>query len=116
VTDRNSRLVYSTKPGWNEEAPQVPEPADASGWLGPPKGQQLKVRREKQGRAGKTVTTIFEFQASDRQRGFLAKELRKFLGCGGTVKDGVIEMQGDQLEKIMGKLEALGYKPRKSGG
>jgi translation initiation factor 1 len=114
--DRGSNLVYSTKPGWDAKAPEPEAAPDASGWLGPPLGQQLKLRREKQGRAGKTVTTIFEFQASDRQREFLAKELRRFLGCGGTVKDGIIEMQGDQLDKIQARLLALGYKPRKSGG
>jgi translation initiation factor 1 len=114
--DRGARLVYSTKPGWDAKAPEAEETPDPSGWLGPPLGQQLKVRREKQGRAGKTVTTLFEFQASDRQREFLAKELRKLLGCGGTVKAGVVEMQGDQLDKVMAKLAAWGYKPRKSGG
>ena len=108
-------MVYSTKPGWDAKVPE-PEAADASALLGPPLGQQLKLRREKQGRAGKTVTTIFEFQASDKQREFLAKELRRYLGCGGTVKDGIIEMQGDQLGKIHSRLLALGYKPRQSGG
>jgi len=79
-------------------------------------GQAIKVRREKHGRAGKTVTTLFEFQASDRQRDELAKELKRFIGTGGTVKAGVIEIQGDQLQKIMDKLGKLGYKPRQAGG
>lgn len=97
------------------------KPAAGSGTAGsqvglPPLGQQIKVRREKQGRKGKTVTTLFEFQASDNQREQLAKDLRRSLGTGGTVKDGVIELQGDQLDKAAHLLTKLGYKPRHSGG
>jgi translation initiation factor 1 len=109
----DGKLVYSSGPdgsGAPQEAPRDHGPGGL-----PPLGA-MKVRREKQGRAGKTVTTLFEFQASDRQREELAKELKKFLGCGGTVKGNVIEIQGDQLQKIMGKLSALGYKPRQAGG
>ena len=109
--DRDARLVYSTHPEKFQKPAEAPE--ELAGL--PPLGQ-IKVRREKQGRAGKTVTTLFEFQASDKQRETLGKELRKFLGTGGTVKGNVIELQGDQLVKVMDKLTKLGFKPRQAGG
>jgi translation initiation factor 1 len=110
----DGKLVYSSGPEGHGPAP---EPLREAGPAGiPPLGQVIKVRREKQGRGGKTVTALFEFQASDRQRETLAKELRKFLGTGGTVKDNVIELQGDQLAKVLDKLTKLGYKPRQGGG
>ncbi len=105
------RLVYSTHPEkFMKEEPAAGQPGGL-----PPLGP-IKVRREKQGRAGKTVTALFEFQASDAQRGQLAKDLRKGIGTGGTVKDGVIELQGDHLNKVLALLTKLGYKPRHSGG
>jgi translation initiation factor 1 len=110
--NRDSKLVYSTHP----EIFQKEESSDLVPLGLPPLGQIIKVRREKQGRAGKTVTALFEFQASDRQREALAKELRKSLSTGGTVKANVVELQGDQLQKVMSKLSELGYKPKQAGG
>jgi translation initiation factor 1 len=110
--NRDARLVYSTNPEiFQKEAAPENQPLGL-----PPLGQAIKLRREKQGRAGKTVTTLFEFQASDKQREALAKDLRKFLGCGGTLKQNVIELQGDQLAKAVDRLAKLGYKPRQAGG
>ena len=82
----------------------------------PPLKQQVKVRREKQGRAGKTVTVLFGFQASDRQLDELGKALRKQLGTGGAVKAGTVELQGDQLDKALAWLNKTGYKGQKAGG
>lgn len=109
---RDAKLVYSTDPKW-QAGGSLAEP-EATGL--PPKKQVIKIRREKNGRAGKTVTTLFEFQASDRQREELAKLLRKTLGTGGTVKGNVVELQGDQMAKLMAELSALGYKPKQAGG
>jgi translation initiation factor 1 len=110
--NRDAKLVYSSHPELIKKTPEAPpEPTGL-----PPLGQIVKIRREKNGRAGKTVTTLFEFQASDRQRGELAKLLRRQLGCGGTLKGNVIELQGDQLEKALAQLAKLGYKPLRAGG
>jgi translation initiation factor 1 len=113
--NRDARLVYSTDPSWNSKAPAPDAAVEGPAGL-PPKSQAIKVRREKNGRAGKTVTTLFEFQASDKERENLAKLLRKSLGTGGTVKGNIVELQGDQLEKVLKELAALGYKPRQAGG
>lgn len=87
-----------------------------SGNFFPPLGQTIKVRREKSGRGGKTVTVLFEFQATVVQREYLGKFLKKAMGTGGTVKSGRIELQGDCLEKALKELEKLGYKPKQAGG
>lgn len=111
---KDHKLVYSSHPEIFMK-PQVQEPVNAGNRL-PPLKQEIRLRREKSGRAGKTVTALFEFQASDLQLQALCKELQKFLGTGGTVKDRRIELQGDQLEKVKLKLSEMGYKPRQAGG
>jgi translation initiation factor 1 len=93
----------------------TPKAAAQAGGL-PPLGQRVAVRREKQGRAGKTVTAIYELQASERQLEELAKALKKHLGTGGSAKGGAVEVQGDQVDKVLAWLASKGYKPVKSGG
>ncbi len=107
----DDELVYSTHPG---RFRQTPTPGQPGGL--PPAGQEIRLRREKQGRAGKTVTALFGFQASERQCAELGKALRRALGTGGTAKAGRVELQGDCLAKAGAALAALGYKPRQAGG
>jgi translation initiation factor 1 len=102
-------LVYSTGPK------PAPAPAQPAAGL-PPLGQRISVRREKQGRAGKTVTALYNFQASGRQLEELAKALKKHLGTGGSAKEGAVEVQGDQVDKVLAWLAGKGYKGVKSGG
>jgi translation initiation factor 1 len=104
-------LVYSTHPELFMKAQSQGQPGGL-----PPGGQEVRLRREKQGRSGKTVTALFGFQASDRQCDELGKALRKALGTGGTAKAGRVELQGDCLDKARAALEKLGYKPRQAGG
>jgi translation initiation factor 1 len=105
-------LVYSTKPPDPSRAPAA-DPADPAL---PPLGQRVSVRREKQGRAGKTVTALYNFQSSDRQLEAMAKALKKQLGVGGSAKAGAVELQGDQVDKVLAWLNAKGYKGVRSGG
>src|SRR5262249_61393030 len=74
-----------------------------------------KVGRETAGRRGKGVTTVFDLplEADVRE---LAATLKQRCGTGGTVKDGRIEIQGDQRERIVAELERLGYKVKRGGG
>ena len=102
-------LVYSSHP-----KPMAAAPEQAGGL--PPLKQTVKVRREKQGRAGKTVTVLFGFQSSERQLEELGKALRRQLGTGGAVKEGTVELQGDQLNKALAWLDKAGYKGQKAGG
>jgi protein-tyrosine phosphatase len=76
----------------------------------------LKVGRETAGRRGKGVTTVFDLPLSDDGVRELAARLKQRCGTGGTVKDGRIEIQGDQRERIVAELEKLGYKVKRVGG
>jgi protein-tyrosine phosphatase len=76
----------------------------------------LKVGRETAGRRGKGVTTVFDLPFDDDGVRELAATLKQRCGTGGTVKDGRIEIQGDQRERIVAELERLGYKVKRVGG
>ena len=90
------------------EPPPRPEPAK--------KPITLKVGRETAGRRGKGVTTIFDVPLDAEALKDLAATLKQKCGTGGTVKDGRIEIQGDQRERIVSVLEAMGYKVKRVGG
>src|SRR5690242_18927693 len=76
----------------------------------------LKVGRETAGRRGKGVTTVFDLPLDDDGVRELAALLKQRCGTGGTAKDGRIEIQGDQRERIVAELEKLGYKVKRVGG
>ena len=76
----------------------------------------MKVGRETAGRRGKGVTTVFDLPLSDDAVRELATLLKQRCGTGGTVKDGRIEIQGDQRDRIVVELERLGYKVKRVGG
>jgi predicted translation initiation factor SUI1 len=75
-----------------------------------------KVGRETAGRRGKGVTTVFDLPLDESRLRELAGTLKQRCGTGGTVKDGRIEIQGDQRERIVAELEKLGYKVKRVGG
>jgi protein-tyrosine phosphatase len=75
-----------------------------------------KVGRETAGRRGKGVTTVFDLPLDESGLRELAGTLKQRCGTGGTVKDGRIEIQGDQRERIVAALEKLGYKVKRVGG
>jgi len=82
-----------------------------------PRGDGIvRVRREKQGRHGKTVTTIAGVPLPDSALRELASELKRRCGSGGSAKDGVIEIQGDHRDALVGELEARGYTVKLAGG
>jgi predicted translation initiation factor SUI1 len=76
----------------------------------------LKVGRETAGRRGKGVTTVFDVPLDEHGLKQLAATLKQRCGTGGTVKDGRIEIQGDQRERVVTELEKLGYKVKRVGG
>jgi protein-tyrosine phosphatase len=76
----------------------------------------VKVGRETAGRRGKGVTTVFDVPLDENGLRELATTLKQRCGTGGTVKDGRIEIQGDQRERIVAELEKLGYKVKRVGG
>src|SRR3954462_13216124 len=105
------RVVYSSSDGDLRKA----RPADvvraraAAGGRG-------KVRREVGGRKGKTVTTVAGVPLDDAGLRELAGRLKKRCGVGGSVKDGVIELQGDHREVVLDVLRSAGYDAVAAGG
>jgi len=76
----------------------------------------VKVSRETAGRRGKGVTTVFDVPLDEAGLLELAARLKQRCGTGGTVKDGCIEIQGDQRERLIVELEKMGYKAKRVGG
>jgi len=76
----------------------------------------VKVGRETAGRRGKGVTTVFDLPFDDDGVRELAALLKQRCGTGGTVKDGRIEIQGDQRERLVAVLEGMGYRVKRVGG
>jgi translation initiation factor 1 len=76
----------------------------------------VRVGRETKGRAGKGVTTVTGLPLSASDLETLAAGLKKRCGSGGTVREGVIEIQGEHRETIVAELGKLGWPAKKSGG
>ncbi len=76
----------------------------------------VRIRRETKGRKGKGVITISGLLLEAKDLKKLAKDLKKLCGCGGSVKDGIIEIQGDNREIIKGFLEQKEYQVKLAGG
>jgi len=78
---------------------------------------RVDIKRTTAGRGGKTVTIVTGFIGiGPPEKESLAKKMRNACGCGGTVKDGDIEIQGDQREKIAQILTEAGFRPVFAGG
>lgn len=76
----------------------------------------VRVSRETKGRAGKGVTVVKGLALEAAALVALGKQLRTACGSGGTVKDGVIEVQGDHVERVMELLKAQGQVVKRAGG
>jgi len=118
----NTRLVYSTETGRICPKCQKPESVCTCKKKRPEPQSQFKpdgiirIRRETKGRKGKTVTTVFGFDLDYQALKALAKDLKQHRGTGGSVKDGVIIIQGDHRDTVKGFLEGKGFKVKIAGG
>lgn len=107
----NTRLVYSTgggRPGRSEatEAERARKPP-------PPGGIRLRLDRRASGRV---VTVVSGLPGSKAEVTELARKLKAACGAGGTVKDGVLELQGDHRERVEAALVARGLRSKRAGG
>jgi translation initiation factor 1 len=82
----------------------------------PKKIHTVKVSRETAGRKGKGVTVVSDLPLNEDELKALTTQLKNKCGTGGTSKDGRIEIQGDQRDKLVVELEKLGYKVKRAGG
>lgn len=76
----------------------------------------VRVRRETKGRGGKTVTSVTGIPLPAAELKDLAKQMKTRCGCGGSLKDGVVEIQGDQVALLCVWLTEQGFKVKRSGG
>jgi translation initiation factor 1 len=113
-----ARIVYST--GVGSLCPNCRRPVREcvcpKGAPGAAKPAAVRVGREIKGRAGKGVTTVTGLPMSLSDIESLATKLKKRCGSGGTVREGVIEIQGDHRDVIVAELIRLGWPAKKSGG
>lgn len=113
----NSGLVYSTEGG--RMCPQCRRPlleCTCKANAMPTGDGVVRVSRQTKGRGGKSVTLIKGLALDATALALLGKQLRTACGSGGTVKDGVIEVQGDHCELVMETLRKHGHHPKRAGG
>jgi translation initiation factor 1 len=112
-------LVYSTDQGRLCDQCAQPKSACRCKQQPPaaPRGDGfVRLQRQTQGRAGKAVIVISGLELAPTAMKALAKDLKQRCGCGGSIKDNTIEMQGDHRAALQAALEQLGYKVKLSGG
>lgn len=105
------------KGGWQEFA--RPESVERPAGVGPapPRAQQrVRVQRTKAGKGGKTVTLISGLELPEAEALALLKQLKAQAGTGGALKEGVLELQGDQVAAALAALEREGFRPKQAGG
>jgi translation initiation factor 1 len=107
---RDARVVWSSDGGDRRKAQ---ERADQRARAG---DGRVRVRRETSGRRGKGVTTVTGVPGADADLRELAGRLKKRCGVGGSVKDGVIELQGDHRDVVVEVLRGEGYDVVLAGG
>jgi translation initiation factor 1 len=114
MSDRNARTVYSTatggtcpKCGWPQRDCKCSSQFARDEPL-PPK-IVAKLRIEKKGRGGKTVTVVYDLPDNAAFLKDLAGELKRACGTGGSVADNTVEIQGDHRERIRAALQARGW-------
>ena len=121
MANNNSRLVYSDELG--RVCPSCQQPikqcrcskGKPSGGT-PPADGIVRIQREIKGRKGKGVTLISGVPLPDQELKELAKTLKQRCGTGGTIKNGIIEIQGDHRDLLLNLLQERGWKVKKAGG
>ena len=106
-----SKVVYSTETGKIKDEPKAPEVVGQTF-----KDGKVKISRQTKGRKGKGVVLIEGIELPPAEFKKLAQTIKKKCGTGGAVKDDIIEIQGDDREKVKQVLESLGFTCKFSGG
>ena len=115
----STSLVYSTDTG--RVCPECRQPiaqcaCKSNAAMRPAGDGIVRVSLETQGRNGKGVTVVKGVPLDDAALVQLGKQLKAQCGSGGTVKDGVIEVQGDHRDAVIGALQKQGYTVKRAGG
>ena len=110
-------LVYSTETG--RMCPDCRQPVaqcQCKAAKAPTGDGVVRVSRETKGRGGKAVTVVRGVFLAEPELVKLGKDIKAACGSGGTVKDGVIEVQGDHVERVMEALKKRGHTVKRAGG
>ncbi len=107
MANKDSRLVYSTDVGRIQES--VQSQVSLTDGI-------VRIRRETKGRKGKGVTTVSGIDLPEPDLKILAKQLKQKCSTGGTIKSGVIEVQGDHRDLLKKELEKRGHNVKLAGG
>ncbi len=111
-------VVYSTDVG--RVCPDCGQPAGKCSCnitkSRPPGDGVVRICKETKGRKGSGVSLLTGIPLGDKELGRLAKQLKKRCGSGGTVKDGVIEIQGDHRQLLADLLTKQGFRVKLAGG
>lgn len=110
----NNKTVWSSEDGDLRKKALTPSPSGES--LQPPQQQTAYLHRESGGRGGKVVSVVKNLILTEDDLKALAKKLKQECGTGGTVKDGVIEIQGEHRQRMAEVLIKMGYKVKIAGG
>jgi protein-tyrosine phosphatase len=116
VMDLAARLIGGGRKRVAPLPEVAPEPAPGKQESSKKTAPVVRLGRETKGRRGKGVTTISDIPLDEAGLLELATTLKNRCGTGGTVRDGVIEIQGDQRDRLASVLEAMGYRVKRVGG
>ena len=108
----NNKTVWSSEDGDLRKKEQTTSHSKSL----PPQQQTAYLHRESGGRGGKVVSVVKNLILTEDDLKSLAKKLKQECGTGGTVKDGVIEIQGEHRQRMAEVLIKLGYKVKIAGG
>ena len=117
-TNKNEGIVYSTELG--KVCPKCGKSVSkcicGKRTAGIPNDGIVRISRETKGRKGSGVSIVTGIALDDKELKKLAQQFKKKCGTGGTVKSGVIEIQGDHRDALKEALSKLGYTVKLSGG
>jgi len=116
MTKNNNRTVWSSDQGLPLSGVRREESKPRKIISVPPHQQTIYLHRDSKGRGGKSVTLLKNLILSEEDTKELAKRLKQVCGSGGTVKDSIIEIQGEHCEKVAEELKKIGYKVKIAGG
>ena len=112
MSNNTNRTVWSTLDGDQRKKEQTTSHSKSL----PPQQQTAYLHRESSGRGGKVVSVVKNLVLTEEDLKTLAKKLKQECGTGGTVKDGMIEIQGEHRQRMAEVLQKLGYKTKIAGG
>ena len=104
-------IMYSTNPDFQYNTGDEEEEETL-----PKEKQLLRIALDKRNRGGKAVTLVKGLALDDAALQVMGKQLKAACGSGGTVKDGVIEVQGDHCDKVVALLKQQGLTVKRAGG